>query len=141
MKYFLMLCTSSRWWRHLSSRQAFLFSLSFIFLLVIEPFYSNWQHHIGNILLTVAQHTLPQSCMIGLQKTLLSVVGRVISLCRLKRVITVVETKSPTNFIECTVKLHKCGNFYRRRATLFPCYLASPVLPSCLLSRQVAHCL
>ena len=25
------------------------------------------------------------------------------------------------------------GHFYRRRATLFPCYLASPVLPSCLL--------
>ena len=40
---------------------------------------------------------------------------------------------------KCVTLYINVGHFYRRRATLFPCYFASPVLPSCLLPRQVAH--
>ena len=38
-----------------------------------------------------------------------------------------------------TVKLHKRGPLLQKAGHPFPCYLASPVLPSCLLPRQVAH--
>ena len=38
-----------------------------------------------------------------------------------------------------TLKQHKRGPLLQTAGHPFPCYLASPVLPSCLLPRQVAH--